>query len=57
MKKHKFQEAEKILDKVYGAKNKMVVHEQLKEIVEAIQGENTFRSVLKVFLTWRVIHR
>ena len=57
MKKKQYQKAKIVLTNVYGAKNQEVVQEQLKEIEEAIQGKNTFESVLKVFLTWRVIHR
>ena len=57
MKKQQYQKAEKILAKVYGAKNQVIVQEQLKEIEAAIQGKNTFKSVLKVFLTRKVVHR
>ena len=57
MKKHKYEKAEKILGKIYGAKHQVVVQEQLKEIEEAIQGKTTFKNVLQVFLTWRVLSR
>ena len=57
MKRHKHEKAEKILGKIYGAKNQVVVQEQLREIEEALQGKTTVKNMLNEFLTWKVLSR